>query len=411
MQENFSDESMDEDFELNSSQMEDEDEDDPDVVEDEDDLEDIEDNSVSSFQKHTDSVYCVSTNPTNPLLVATGGGDDRAFIWSLQDSSVVAELGSHSDTVNKLKFNTQGNILATAGMEGLVILWSSPDWRKIHSLTGPGGSIEWIDWHPAGNVILAGSEDTTVWMWSLSSNMQNANCLNVFAGHSGPVTCGRFTPSGKQVVTASQDGSLRLWNPKTAACEMVIQGNEYHQGPILSLACHSNNQLMITGSEDHSTAVVNVNSKRIFGLLRGHTDSVESLALSETFSLLATGSLDATVKIWDLNTLQLRSTLNHEGGIVKVLWDQSESSPLIYAASLDRRIKVWDARTGDWIHTFSGHLQHVLDFEITSDGRHLVSASDDSLCLVYKLESDPQAYPQFQQQQTEAQEENLEAST
>lgn len=47
----------------------------------------------------------------------------------------------------------------------------------------------------------------------------------VFSGHSGPVTCGSFTPDGKGVVTGGGEGdaSLRLWNPKTGECTLTVQ--------------------------------------------------------------------------------------------------------------------------------------------------------------------------------------------
>lgn len=47
----------------------------------------------------------------------------------------------------------------------------------------------------------------------------------MFSGHSGPVTCGSFTPDGKGVVTGGGEGdaSLRLWNPKTGECTLTVQ--------------------------------------------------------------------------------------------------------------------------------------------------------------------------------------------
>jgi len=389
-----SDDSMDDDFEPDSHSLEDEEEEVDDGELDEDPLGSLEDNSLSSFLNHSDSVYCITTHPKDPLLVATGGGDDRGFIWSIEGSQVIAQLDSHTDSITSIGFNKDGNLLATAGLDGVVNLWaSSPDfrsWTKIHTLSGPGGGIEWIDWHPAGNVLLAGSDDSTMWMWSLSSNLQTANCLNVFAGHSASVSCGRFTPSGKQILSGSADGSLRIWNPKTANCDLLYQGADYHQGQIVSMSCHSNNQLVVTGSIDHTAAISNLQSRRIFGFLRGHTDSVESVVISENFGVIATGSLDMTVKIWDLNTLQMRTSMAHEDGIVKVMWDREEGSSLVYACGLDHTIKVWDARTGQPIHSFSGHLQPVLDFDFTCDRRHLVSCSDDNRSLVFRIEEDYQ---------------------
>lgn len=70
------------------------------------------------------------------------------------------------------------------------------EWRKhFYKLMKLKCSVvcpQWVKWHPRGHLILAGSEDFTAWLWNANSGA----CLNVFSGHSGPVTCGDFTPDG-----------------------------------------------------------------------------------------------------------------------------------------------------------------------------------------------------------------------
>jgi WD40 repeat protein len=54
--------------------------------------------------------------------------------------------------------------------------------------------------------------------------------MNMFVGHAGPVTCGGFSPDGKLILTASEDATLRVWNPKTAQAKHVIQGTCFPRG-------------------------------------------------------------------------------------------------------------------------------------------------------------------------------------
>jgi WD40 repeat protein len=49
--------------------------------------------------------------------------------------------------------------------------------------------------------------------------------MNLFAGHGDALTAGIFTPDGKTIVTASADSTVRVWNPKTAECTSLLQGN------------------------------------------------------------------------------------------------------------------------------------------------------------------------------------------
>ncbi|CAG8820540.1 25619_t:CDS:2, partial [Dentiscutata erythropus] len=117
----------------------------------------------------------------------------------------------------------------------------------------------WIDWHPKGAIILAGANDGTIWMWQIPSG----NCMSVFSGHAGSVTVGQFTPDGKKIVSGSNDRSLILWDPKTASSILKISGGEdfrFHQSDITSLAVNKESNLVLTGSLDCSSKLVNLNS-------------------------------------------------------------------------------------------------------------------------------------------------------
>lgn len=126
--------------------------------------------------------------PTQPDLVATGGADDRAFIWRVgqdayeQTGGATLELGGHTDTVCALAFNAAGDALASGGMDGRVKVWEAASGRCIQTLEGPGEAVEWVRWHPKGNVVLAGAADFTAWMWLA----QTGACMQVGTGARGP---------------------------------------------------------------------------------------------------------------------------------------------------------------------------------------------------------------------------------
>lgn len=108
---------------------------------------------------------------------------------------------------------------------------------------------------------MAGSEDGSAWLWSLPSG----TCLAVLGDHASPVTAGGFTPDGKQVVTVTEDGTLRIWNPKTATVQIKYVGQSdarFHSGAIHSLALSHDSQLALTGSMDASVKVSHLHSKK-----------------------------------------------------------------------------------------------------------------------------------------------------
>ena len=87
-------------------------------------------------------------------LFATGGGDDLAYLHRMTDGGAAgvsvssAPLRGHTDTVSTMAFNHDGGLLATGGLDGRALVWSAADGSLQRTLEGPGGGLEWIKWHP-----------------------------------------------------------------------------------------------------------------------------------------------------------------------------------------------------------------------------------------------------------------------
>lgn len=142
------------------------------------------DNASFTFTEHSDSVCCVAIHPFDHFIVATGGCDDRAYIWRFSksenpttDEQWCFPLLGHSDTVTSISFNFNGKLLLTGSYDGTIRIWDVQTKQQIQILEGPE-DIEWASWHPKGNAVIAGSKDGTVWLWLT----HNGQCIQVFAG-------------------------------------------------------------------------------------------------------------------------------------------------------------------------------------------------------------------------------------
>jgi len=216
--------------------------------------------------------------------------------------------------------------------------------------------------------------------------------MNVFSGHHDAITQCLFTPDGRHVVTVSNDGTARVWDPKTAQSVKVIEGGrnavQFHTQPIVSISLVQNangNLVGLTGSTDGSAVISNFSSGVVMASYKEHTGSVECTGFLYGLPCGVTGSLDKTVKVWDINTLQTRATLQHGDGIVKLVCLPSRPN-LIFTCSLDTILRVWDARTGNLVRTFEGHSNQLLDFDMFTDANGktlLVSSSEDNTVRVW----------------------------
>jgi WD40 repeat protein len=289
-------------------------------------------------------------------------------------------LTGHTDSVIDGGFSSDGKYVATASMDATVRVYNVADGALKHSLEGPAKELEWLAWHPLGPVIVAGSADETLWMW----NAESGECMSVFSGQSGSVTAGGWSPDGKTLLSCGESGDFIIWNPKTG--EASIHNKSIHDGPITSFATHPDKtqRLCATGGADGIIKVFSYDTGKMLANFRGgHTDSVEGLSFAPKLKLIASGSVDGKVKIWDLNNGQCRVTCTHEDAVTHVEWAPN-GDPYVISSSVDKTIRCWDVRSGECIQTWKGHSDAVLGFRISQDGSTIVSGADDHTALVFK---------------------------
>ncbi len=77
--------------------------------------------------------------------------------------------------------------------------------------------------------------------------------LQIFSGHDGPVSCGGFTLDGKFVFTGGEDGTVRVWLPKSGACKHVF---EVHETMITCCEGSQDGDLIISGLLSSSIAMI-----------------------------------------------------------------------------------------------------------------------------------------------------------
>jgi serine/threonine protein kinase len=110
--------------------------------------------------------------------------------------------------------------------------------------------------------------------------------------------------------------------------------------------------------------------------LTGHSEAVYFVAISPDGKILASGSQDRIIKLWNLATGKLIRTLTgHSSWISSIAI--SPNREILASSSQDGTIKLWNLATGELIRTLTGHSDSVNSIAISRDGKILASASDD----------------------------------
>jgi WD40 repeat protein len=164
-----------------------------------------------------------------------------------------------------------------------------------HGLEAHGEHFDCVVFAPDGSMLATASEDGTVRLWDAKTNEQ----IRELEGHEFRVTCVAFSPNGFILASASWDKTVRLWDVKTGEQIRKLEG---HDEWVNYVAFSPDGQLVASASDDGTVRLWYTKIAKQAQELKGHNDYVYSVVFSSDGNLVASGSGDDTVKLWDAKT-------------------------------------------------------------------------------------------------------------
>jgi WD40 repeat protein len=194
--------------------------------------------------------------------------------------------------------------------------------------------------------------------------------------HSDRVHFVAFSPDGRTAVTASHDGTARLWDALTGEPRGAPLR---HDGGVMQAAFSPDSRHMITASLDRTARLWEVDGGRPRGAPLRHRGPVRSVAFSPDGRTVLTGSSDGAAQIWEANSQQpLGEPLRHKGWVQQVGF-QPHGNVAITAGQVDGTVRLWDPQTGkvigDPIPYHPGRLDNraAQFFVCSADGRLILT--------------------------------------
>ncbi|KAI9352640.1 WD40-repeat-containing domain protein [Obelidium mucronatum] len=275
------------------------------------------------------------------MMIATGGVTGNVKVWT-KSGELKYTMARHTSTVFTTKWNKRGDLLGTASADASVIIWDAAtgelrqqfqchdsavldlDWKDdvtfatsssdklvyvcrmgfmepIKVFSGHAGDVNGIQWDSTGQLLASGSDDNTIKVWTMDTNSPLFNLV----GHKLEVFCLRWAPPNPTANTPSTTASTTT----TPTATTTSNSNIFPQ-----------NRMLATGSFDSTVRIWDMTTGKCVQTLEKHTSQVSALSFSADGAFLVTGGFDNVFNVWRCRDWSLVRTYKGGGSVFEVQW-------------------------------------------------------------------------------------------
>lgn len=271
----------------------------------------------------------------------------------------------HRAGVNSLQYDTYLDRLYSAGRDSIIRIWGFTNESDVqdqnvrpsttrqiksdgHYLQSMEHHTDWVNDITLccnGRNLISVSNDTTIKVWSAHQGF----CLSTLRSHKDYAKCLAYAKDREIVASAGYDRMIYLWDiqaltmltaTKNTVTTKPLDGSK---NSIYSLAINQTGTLVASGSTEKKIRLWDPRSRQKLLKLRGHTDNVRSLVFSKDGSFLLSASSDGTIRLWSVPQQRCISIIRvHDEGVWTL--QANEAFNAVYSGGKDGKIFVTDLK-------------------------------------------------------------------
>ncbi len=244
---------------------------------------------------HEKAALCYQYSRDGKTLIS-GGGDGAIIIWNASTGDTIRTIKAYREPVFDMSFSNDETKIVSTSWEGVM---------KIHEVA-TGKRLELFNLEKGAAYLSIFSRND---LYIITANLpkgglqmreiDSKEVIREFVGHSEVVSAIQLTKDGKKLLSASWDGSIRLWDIATGLMDRKLIG---HQGGVYAAIFNNAEKNIFSGGADRVIRMWDVSTGKVVKTFSGHQGEVTSLQLTSDEKMLISHSLDGSTKFWDLNS-------------------------------------------------------------------------------------------------------------